>query len=189
MTTAGEASGAQYNSPPPREAGKDAVRVYVAEQAAKGLAHARNLIAADRDSVVAAVDGLSEEEGARVTLEGEWTPAQVLAHLNRNLPRSLARLQALSSGREWLTPPPMGEMDSDRPIGELRHEYIDGMQAIIEALDQADETVGRDLRVDHADYGNFDWLEWALYSHHVHTSDHIGQLREARARLRGATTQ
>src|SRR5690606_4461709 len=113
----------------------------------------------------------------------------VLAHLNRNLPRSLARLQALSSGREWLNPPPMGEMDSDRPIEELRREYIDGMQANIGSLDQADETGGLALRVDHADPGDYDWLEWALYSHHVHTSDHIGQLREARARIRGATTQ
>ena len=59
------------------------------------------------------------------------------------------------------------------------------MQAILDVLDAADENIGRDLKATHVDYGEFDWLEWAVYSHHVHTSDHIGQLREARSRLRG----
>ena len=88
-------------------------RAYVVEQASKGLPYVRDLIAADRDSVLAAIDGLSDEEGSHVTLEGDWTPVQVLAHLSRTLPRSLDRLQVLSSGREWVNPPPMGEPDAE----------------------------------------------------------------------------
>jgi hypothetical protein len=168
-------------------AGRDAVRAYVTEQADQGLAHVRNLVEADRDSIVAAIVGLSEEEGNRVTLEGEWTPAQVLAHLNPSLARSKARLEAMSSGREWVNPPSTGGQGSDaqKPFVELRREYIEGMQAIIDVLERADETKGRNLTADHIDFGPFDWLQWAVYSHHVHTADHIGQLGEARSRVRG----
>ena len=87
------------------DAGRDAVRAYVAEQANQGLVHVSKLVSDDRDSIVAALDGLTEEEGTRVTLEGEWTPAEVMSHLNSSLDRSLARLKALSSGHEWVNPP------------------------------------------------------------------------------------
>jgi hypothetical protein len=168
-------------------AGRDAVRAYVSEQAGMGLAHVRGLVRADRDSIVAAIEGLSEEEGNRVTLEGEWTPAQVLAHLNSSLDRSRSRLESMSAGREWVNPPAIGGQGSDgqRPFIELRREYIEGMEAIIDVLDGVDESRGRDLTADHIDFGAFDWLQWAVYSHHVHTSDHIGQLGEARTRVRG----
>lgn len=169
------------------DAGKDAVRAYVEEHAGRGLAHVTALVRADRDSIAAAVDGLSEEEGTRVTLEGEWTPAQVLAHLNSSLDRSLARLQTLSSGQPWSNPPVSGGQagDTSQSFEALRSRYVDGMEAIIEALEAADERRGRDLHADHAEFGPFDWLQWAVYSHHVHTSDHIGQLNEARFRVKG----
>jgi len=167
-------------------AGRGAVRAYVAQQADKGLEHVRGLVAADRDSIAAAIEGLSEEEGTRVTLEGEWTPAQVLAHLNASLERSRDRLASLSSGREWVNPLAAGRTSTDPPtFVSLRQEYIKGMQAIVDVLDGADETKGRNLTADHIDFGPFDWLQWAVYSHHVHTSDHVGQLGEARARVRG----
>ncbi len=169
------------------DAGRDAVRAYVAEQANQGLAHVQRLVSDDTNSIAAAIDGLSEEEGTRVTLEGEWVPAQVLAHLNSSLARSLSRLQAMSSGHEWVNPPvmPGQTTDSPRSFEALRREYVDGMQAIIDVLAAADDTVGRELTADHVELGSFTWLEWAVYSHHVHTSDHIGQLNEARARVKG----
>lgn len=169
------------------DAGKDAIRAYVGEQASQGLEHVRSLVVADRNSIAAALDGLTEEEGTRVTLEGEWTPAQVLAHLSAGLPRSLSRLETMSSGQAWSAPPVQGGQSeaAGKSFEELRREYLDGMQAIIDVLTAADETRGRDLTADHAEYGPFSWLEWAVYSHHVHASDHIGQLQEARKRLRG----
>ena len=169
------------------DAGRDAVRAYVAEQAGQGLVHVHRLVSDDTNSILAALDGLSEEEGTRVTLEGEWVPAQVLAHLNSSLSRSLARIQAMSSGHEWVNPPATRGQGSDSPrsFEEMRREYTDGMQAIIDVLATADEAVGRELTADHVEFGPFTWLEWAVYSHHVHTSDHIGQLNEARARVKG----
>ena len=164
-----------------------AVRAYVAEQAAQGLDHVCRLVRADADSITVATEGLTEEEGSRVTLEGEWTPAQVLAHLNSSLARSLSRLKAMSGGHEWVNPPvtPGQTSDTPRSFESLRKEYVDGMQAIIAVLDAADESLGRELTADHLEYGPFTWLQWAVYSHHVHTSDHIGQLDQARARVKG----
>jgi DinB family protein len=171
------------------DAGKDAVRAYVAEQAGKGLAHVTALVSTDRDSIVEAIEGLTEEEATRATLEGEWTPAQVLSHLNNSLDRSLLRLQTMSGGRPWVNAPsyPGQGGDTPGPFRDMRQQYIDGMQAIIDALQSADEIRGRDLTADHAALGPFDWLEWAVYSHHVHTSDHIGQLQQARERLKVET--
>jgi hypothetical protein len=168
------------------DAGKDAVRAYVSQQAAAGLAHVTRLVTEDRDSIVSAIEGLSEEEATRVTLPGEWTPAQVLAHLTGGFERRLARLKTMSSGQPWVNPPAAGGQDNEIPLSfeELRREYIEGMQAIVDVLRAADESRGRDLTADHAEFGPFTWLEWAVYSHHVHASDHIGQLREARQRIR-----
>jgi hypothetical protein len=122
-----------------------------------------------------------------VTLEGEWTPAQVLTHLNSSLARSLARLQAMSSGHEWVNPPVAGGQSgaSGKSFVALRREYADGMQAIVDVLDGADGSRNLSATADHADFGPFNWLQWAVYSHHVHTSDHIGQLQAARARIAG----
>ena len=168
------------------DAGRDAVRVYVSEQAGRGLSHVTRLVTQDRDSIVAAIDGLSEEEATRVTLEGEWVPAQVMAHLNSSLDRSCDRLQTLSSGRPWVNPAATRGQGSDvvRPFDDLRRQYTDGKPVIIDVLQSADESRGLDLTAEHVEFGPFTWLEWAVYSHHVHTSDHIGQLQEARARLR-----
>lgn len=167
------------------DAGKDAVRAYVAEQAGQGLAHVTRLVEQDRDAILAAVDGLSEEEGTRVTKDGEWTPAQVLAHLNSSLERSRDRLATLSAGKPWANAPVVGGQagGSGASFEALRRQFADGMQAIIDVLKQADGARGLELTADHAQYGPFNWLEWAVYSHHVHTTDHIGQLQEARARL------
>ncbi len=69
-------------------------------------------------------------------------------------------------------------------FSDLRRSYIDGMAAILDVLRHADQTRGLELTADHAQFGAFNWLEWAVYSHHVHTHDHVGQLSAIRAALR-----
>lgn len=167
------------------DAGREAVRAYVEAEAARGLPHVVRLVSDDRDSILAAIDGLTGEQGTRETIEGEWTPVQVMAHLNSSLPRSLSRLQAMSEGQRWANSPAAGGQGSttEQSFEALRSEYRTGMQAIIDALASADGTAHLGQMADHAAFGPFNWLQWAVYSHHVHTSDHIGQLGAARARL------
>ena len=46
------------------------------------------------------------------------------------------------------------------------------------------ETRGIELTADHAAIGPFNWLEQAVYSHHVHARENIGQQEECLAAFR-----
>src|SRR5690606_35164106 len=102
--------------------------------------------------------------------------------------RSRDRLQRLSSGQPFVPPAGVGPGNMGSAdygsFSELRRRYIDGMADILAVLRDADETRGLDLTAEHAQYGPFNWLGWALYSHHVHTHDHIGQIENIRKELR-----
>jgi hypothetical protein len=69
-------------------------------------------------------------------------------------------------------------------FSDLRRAYIDGMAGVLAVVRQADPQRGLDLAADHATFGPFNWLGWAVYSHHVHTHDHIGQIENIRKALR-----
>jgi hypothetical protein len=168
--------------------GKNAVRAYVSEQASQGLNHVRALVRLDFDTVVGLIEDLSENEGRMRPAPDEWAISHVLAHLNASLPRSRDRLTTMSSGKEWMNQPvlPGNQPEGRQPsFVELRQTYVDGMQTILQVLDNADQYEGSDLLAEHRDYGPFSWLEWAVYSHHVHAHDHIGQLEEIRRAIPG----
>jgi hypothetical protein len=111
-----------------------------------------------------------------------------MRHMSASLDRSKSRLETLSAGKTWQSQAPvlpgnMGGADY-ASFHELRSAYIDGMADIIAVLRRADESKGLSLTVDHAQFGPFNWLEWSIYSHHVHTHDHIGQLTKIAEALR-----
>ena len=93
----------------------------------------------------------------------------------------------MCSGREGVNPPVAAGSTAELETSfvDLQTKYRDGMAAIIDVLSQADEKQAAGLTADHAEYGPFTWQEWAVYSHHVHTHDHIGQLEAIRKALPG----
>jgi len=120
----------------------------------------------------------------------EWRVFDVMKHLSANLDRSRDRLQKLSSGQPFELPPTgvsSGGMGSAEyaSFSDLRRSYIDGMADILAVVRRADPSRYLDLTAEHGQLGPFDWLHWALYSHHVHTHDHIGQIATIRTALRG----
>jgi hypothetical protein len=167
--------------------GKHAVRAYVHGEAAQGLEHVLSLVTGDNDRVMGLIGDLTEEEGTTVTPADIWTVADALRHMASSLDRSRNRLETMTGGREWVNPPVAGGSTSvtETSFVELRRKYSDGMAAIIGVLSKADEKTGVELTADHAEYGPFTWLEWAVYSHHVHTHDHVGQLEAIRKALPG----
>lgn len=168
--------------------GRDAVRAYLSEHASRGLEHVRSLLAADNDHVLSLVGDLTEEEGMKVTPADEWRIFDALKHLAASSDRSKDRLEKLSTGQPFVNPPGApGQMGSAEyaSFDELRRAYIDGMSAVLGVLDQADPSAPTELTAEHGRFGPFNWLEWALYSHHVHTHDHIGQIENVRKALRG----
>lgn len=165
--------------------GTDAVRAYVAEQAAQGLEHVTKLVRDDRDAMIAMIGDLTEDEARLKPGADEFSVKDVLEHLNPSFAGSEARLRSLSQGQPfvWSGPParsgglPVAPADS---YAAVRDEFIAGENAIVAVLEAASPDAPTSLTADHADYGPFNWLEWATYSHHVHTSDHIGQVRALR---------
>jgi hypothetical protein len=168
-----------------------AVLSYVREQAAQGLEHVRALVKAEGDAILAALAELTEEEGNFKPGPDEFSALQVLQHLNGSLPRSIDRLRTLSSGRPWSAPPGGGPAgpgsipeNATSSFMEARRQFATGLEEVLTVLQAADPSRGLELTTPHAAYGDFNWLQRAVYSHHVHTHDHVGQLQELRAMLR-----
>ena len=168
--------------------GREAVRGYVGEQADRGVEHVTGLISGDVDAMMALIDDLTDEEGTTKPAPDEWSVAEVLKHLLATLPRSKARLTALARGQEFTNPPVAGGSgvsDEDtRSFGELKRDYQAGVEDVLSIMQQAGTQADREVTANHAEYGPFNWLQWAVYSHHVHTHDHLGQIEAIRARLR-----
>lgn len=170
--------------------GRDAIQAYVRDHASQGLGHVLELVTEDHNHVLRLIGDLTEAEGMTVTSVDEWRIYDAMKHLTASLDRSRDRLEKLSSGQAF-TPPPLagapGGMGSAEynSFQELRRSYIDGMADILGVLRRADPTRGLELTAEHAAFGPFNWLGWAVYSHHVHTHDHIGQIENIRKALRG----
>jgi hypothetical protein len=170
------------------DAGREAIREYVRQQAGLGLNHVKAQIRADRDAIVAVAAGLSDDEANFRPSDDEYSVLQVLQHLNGSFERSADRLSTLSSGRSWLnTGPAPGPGNipayADSDYAEVYRHFVEGEDRILVILDQAGPGVGLNLTADHAQYGPFNWLEWAVYSHHVHTHDHVGQIEQLGAAI------
>jgi hypothetical protein len=157
---------------------------------AKGLPHVLEMVGADNNRVLALIGDLTEDEAMRVTPADEWRVYDVMKHLSASLDRSRSRLETMTAGRPFEPPPGVlgGSLGSAEyeSFSDLRRAYIDGMADILAVLRHADPNRGLDLLSEHATFGAFNWLGWALYSHHVHTHDHIGQIENIKASLRGA---
>jgi hypothetical protein len=168
--------------------GRETVRAYVSEQADYGAEHVTGLISGDADALNALIDDLTDEEGTTQPSPGEWSVAEVLQHLLATLPRSKARLTALSRGQQFTNPPVAGGSgvgnEDTRSFSELKRDYEAGVQDVLSIMQQAGTQADREVTAEHAEFGPFNWLEWAVYSHHVHVHDHLGQIEEIRATLR-----
>jgi hypothetical protein len=113
-----------------------------------------------------------------------------LQHLNGSFERSLERMQTLASGRPWT--PPSGfsagsggiPPDAAPSFAAARRQFAEGSRRVADMLAGLDGQRGLELTADHANLGPFNWLQWAVYSHYVHTSDHIGQMAEIRAAVK-----
>jgi hypothetical protein len=172
--------------------GRDAIQAYINEHVAKGRDHVLALATEEHNLVFSLIGDLTEDEAMTVTPADEWRVYDAMKHLSASLDRSRDRLESMSSGRPFVPPPSAGPVVGGgmgnveyASFQELRRAYIDGMCDILAVVRGADLTRGLELTAEHASFGPFNWLGWALYSHHVHTHDHIGQIKNVRRALRG----
>lgn len=170
------------NAPPQQ------VAAYVKAEAARGLEHARALVKGEGDAIIELIAGLGESDAAFSPAPGEFSTAQVIQHLNGSFERSLDRLRTLIAGRPFVYDGPRigpGSLPAEPPatFAETRDAFVKGMADVLALLGAADPAVGLDVTSDHVNYGPFNWLQWAVYSHHVHSHDHVLQLGAIKAAL------
>lgn len=171
--------------------GRDAIQAYIDAHVAKGLSHVLDLVTADNDDVLSLIGDLTEAEAMTVTPADEWCIFDAMKHLSASLARSRLRLETMSAGRPFVPPAGAGGPGSlgtaeYASFSDLRRTYIDAKADILRILRRADPTRGLDVTADHATFGTYNWLGWAVYSHHVHNHDHVGQIENIRKALRGA---
>lgn len=170
--------------------GRDAIQAYIEEHASRGLSHVLELVTVDHNHVLRLIGDLTEDEAMTVTPADEWRIFDAMKHLSASLDRSRDRIVTMSAGKPFEAPAfrggpgTMGAAEYSS-FSDLRRAYIDGMAGILAVVRRADPTRGLDLTAEHAQFGPFNWMGWALYSHHVHTHDHIGQMERIKNALRG----
>lgn len=167
--------------------GRDAVQAYIDRHVALGLTHVLEVVTDDNNRVLTLIGDLTEDDAMTVTAADEWRVFDAVKHLSYSLARSKSRLQSLSSGQPFVNPPGVSPGSLGRveyaSFSDLRRAYIDGMADVLAVLRHADPNRALDLTADHATFGTYNWPGWALYSHHVHTHDHIGQIEAIKKAL------
>ncbi len=163
---------------------------YVRHEAKKGLEHAIDLVRNERDTMLELVRDISDYEAEqRINNGEEFSILMVLRHLNASFDRSRQRLAAMAGGEEFTPPASAGRggtvpEEDESSLEEARTTFRNGSDAVVDILLQADPDAPTIVTASHAQYGSFNFIEWAVYSHHVHTSDHVQQVRRIKEALR-----
>ena len=116
--------------------------------------------------------------------EGEWSAADVLAHV-----RTIAAFDersicgVIERGEQ---PPNVDDALEQAPTNATREHMLADIEALRERLIavvmQADPQVHLDIVWGHNEFGNMNWREWLLFAR-VHTLDHTRQMQAISAVL------
>ena len=161
------------------------VRSYLASQAMRRTPE--QLVEALREAqrqFLAAVAAVPDADFRTVPKEGEWSAADVLAHV-----RSIAAFDersivgVLERGEQ---PPDVDDALEPAPRYATREQMLADIEALrerlIDAVLQADPQAHLDIVWGHNEFGNMNWREWLLFAR-VHTLDHARQVQAIAAGL------
>src|ERR1051326_1044221 len=126
----------------------------------------------------AAIDAVPEAAFRTVPREGEWSAADVLAHV-----RSIAAFDersicgVLERGEQ---PPDVEDALEHAPTGATREQLLADIgtlrERLIAVVLQADPQTHLDIVWGHNEFGKMNWREWILFAR-VHTLDHARQMQ------------
>ena len=161
------------------------VRIYLASQAMRRTPE--QLVEALREAhrqFLAALAAVPGDGFRTVPKEGEWSAADVLAHI-----RSIAAFDARSIGgvlERGEQPPNVDDVLERAPSHDTREQLLADIEALRERLIavvlQADPQAHLDIVWGHNEFGNMNWREWLLFAR-VHTLDHARQMQSIAAVL------
>ena len=162
------------------------MRAFVKENAAQGVPHVLGLARAEWQRFEELIADLNEEEAAAHPLPDEWSISQVVHHLTFSHAANVARIAALSLGEAFAGPPTqVGSLPerAEPTFAEIRRVFRQLVAEATRVIEAADPAAHLDLTADHAFFGPYNWLDWAVHMH-VHVRDHIGQVAAIRAALK-----
>jgi len=161
------------------------VRSYLASQAMRRAPE--QLVETLREAhhqFLAALAAVPDAAFSTVPKEGEWSAADVLAHVRRIAAfdeRSICGV--LERGEQ---PPNVDDVLEQAPVGATREQMLADIEALRERLIavvlRSDPNAHLDIVWGHNEFGNMNWREWLLFAR-VHTLDHARQLQAIAAAL------
>ena len=164
------------------------VRSYLASQAMRRTPE--QLVEALREAhrqFLAALAAVPDAAFRTVPKEGEWSAADVLAHI-----RSIASFDessicgVIERGEQ---PPDIDDALERAPTHSTREQLLVDIEALRERLIavvlQADPQAHLDILWGHNEFGKMNWREWLLFAR-VHTLDHARQVQAIAAVLTSA---
>ena len=161
------------------------VRSYLASQAMRRTPE--QLVETLREAhrqFLAATAAVPDADFRTVPGEGEWSAADVLAHIRRIAvfdERSICGV--LERGEQ---PANADDVLEQAPTNATREQLLADIEALRERLItvvlQADPQAHLDIVWGHNEFGNMNWREWLLFAR-VHTLDHTRQMQAIAAGL------
>jgi uncharacterized damage-inducible protein DinB len=161
------------------------VRSYLATQAMRRTP--AQLVEALREAhhqFLTALAAVPDAAFRTIPREGEWSAADVLAHV-----RTIAAFDersicgVIERGEQ---PPNVDDALEQAPTNATREHMLADIEALRERLIavvmQADPQVHLDIVWGHNEFGNMNWREWLLFAR-VHTLDHTRQMQAISAAL------
>ena len=155
------------------------VRGYLASQAMRRTPEqiVEALREADRQ-FLAVIETVSDATFRTVPKEGEWSVADVLAHVHRiTALDEWAICGVIEHGKQ---PANVNDVLEQAPTTMTREQMLADIKAhrerLIAVVLQADPQVHLDISWGHNEFGNMNWREWLLFAR-VHTLDHVHQMQ------------
>ncbi|GAC1358843.1 MAG: hypothetical protein NVSMB38_42170 [Ktedonobacteraceae bacterium] len=113
-----------------------------------------------------------------VPKEGEWSAADILAHVHRITALDEQSIcGVLEHGKQ---PKNVDDVLEQAPTSTTREHMLTDIEALRERLIavvlQADPQTHLDITWGHNEFGNMNWREWLLFAR-VHTLDHVRQMQ------------
>jgi hypothetical protein len=161
---------------------KERVLSYIAHQSVKEPAEIAAIVQQGHDQVLAALEGLTEEQAAFKPGPDDWSVLQVLQHAAEGEQRVARRCAALAAGQATepisrtglIGPEPFTSLAQARAAIAAAHaELLDFVASL------SPET-NTDTKLEHPFFGSINCREWAVFQR-VHDGDHANQIGQIKA--------
>ena len=155
------------------------VRSYLASQAMRrGPEQIVEALRETYQQFLTAIAAVPDAVFRTIPKEGEWSAADVLAHVHRitaSQERSICGV--IEHGEQ---PTNVDDVLEQAPTNATREQMLADIEArqerLIAVVLQADPEAHLDIVWGHNEFGNMNWREWLLFGR-VHTLDHARQMQ------------